>query len=212
MIRYTASTHIGVSRNHNFFFYRKQLRGAIRHMKDLLRIFIAFFRVGALTFGGGYAMVPILRREAMLKHNWVTEEEMMDYYAVAQCIPGIIAVNTASFIGHKVKKIPGALAAALGVAFPSLIIIIAIAAILNNFIENPYVRHAFAGIMVVVCALILDAVLKMRKTGIKDIVGWVLFIAALGASLFLRLSPIWIVAAAAPLGILLSALKVIKVK
>ena len=180
-------------------------------MKDLWCIFTSFFRVGALTFGGGYAMIPILRREAMHKRNWVSEEEMMDYYAIAQCIPGIIAVNTASFIGLKVKKIPGALAAALGVALPSLIIIIAIAAVLNNFIESPYVRHAFAGIMVVVCALILDAVLKMRKTGIRDVAGWILFVAALGASLFLKLSPIWIVAAAAPLGILLSAMKVIKV-
>ena len=104
-------------------------------MKELVKLFLAFARIGGLTFGGGYAMLPMLQREAVEKNGWVSEEELMDYYAVGQCIPGVIAVNTATFIGTKAKGLPGAIAASLGVISPSLVIIIAIAAFIQSFSE-----------------------------------------------------------------------------
>ena len=108
-------------------------------------LFLTFAKVGVLTFGGGYAMLPILQREVAENKKWATEEELMDYYAIGQCTPGVIAVNTATFIGRKVKGLAGSILATLGVVFPSLVIIIAIAAFVNNFADSPIVQNAFAG-------------------------------------------------------------------
>ena len=130
-------------------------------MKLLWELFLAFARVGVMTFGGGYAMIPILEREIVDKHGWATEEELMDYYAVGQCTPGVIAVNTATFIGYKYKGVAGGIAATLGVVFPSVVIITLIAGILTNFADVPAVKSAFAGIRVCVSVLIFNAVLKL---------------------------------------------------
>ena len=130
-------------------------------MKEYMELFMAFARVGVLTFGGGYAMLPILQREVAEKKNWVTEEELMDYYAIGQCTPGVIAVNTATFVGQKRKGIPGGIIATLGVVFPSLIIISVIAAFISNFSDMAVVQNAFAGIRACVCVLIFNAVLKL---------------------------------------------------
>jgi chromate transporter len=102
-------------------------------MKELLQMFWAFSKIGALTFGGGYAMLPIVQREIVETYGWVTDEEVLDYYALAQCSPGVIAVNTAAFIGYKKRGTLGAAVAALGVAFPSLIIILLIASFIAGF-------------------------------------------------------------------------------
>ena len=104
-------------------------------MKDLFQLFFSFARIGGFTFGGGYAMLPMLQKEIVEKFGWVTEDELMDYYAIGQCTPGIIAVNTATFVGYKLKKLPGAIVATLGVITPSIIIITLIAAFLQNFAE-----------------------------------------------------------------------------
>ena len=117
-------------------------------MKQYWELFLAFARVGVMTFGGGYAMIPILEREIVDKHGWATEEELMDYYAVGQCTPGIIAVNTATFIGYKLLGAPGGIVATLGVIFPSVVIITVIAGVLKTFAEVPAVKSAFAGIRV----------------------------------------------------------------
>nr|MDD6335360.1 chromate transporter [bacterium] len=119
-------------------------------MRDFLELFMIFFRVGICTFGGGYAMLPILQQELVDKRHRISMEEVMDYYAVAQCMPGIIAVNTSSLIGHKLKGTWGAVAAALGIVFPSLLIIMAISAFLQQFSHIVWVGHAFAGIRVAV--------------------------------------------------------------
>ena len=137
-------------------------------MKTLIDLFFTFCRIGGLTFGGGYAMLPIIQKEIVEEKKWATEEEVLDYYAVGQCTPGIIAVNTATFIGYKVHGIIGAIVATLGVVFPSLIIITIIAALLKNFANYSIVQHAFSGIRVVVIALIVSAILKLAKTGIIE--------------------------------------------
>ena len=131
-------------------------------------LFLTFARVGVCTFGGGYAMLPILQREVVEKKGWATDEELTDYFAVGQCTPGIIAVNTATFIGYKYRGVPGGVLATLGVVFPSLIIITAIAAFLSNFADIPVVQHALAGINAAVVALIASSVVKLGKSTLKN--------------------------------------------
>lgn len=142
-------------------------KGTIR-LKELLDLFLTFARVGGLTFGGGYAMLPMLQQEVVGKRHWATEEEIMDYYALGQCTPGIIAVNVATFIGYKNRGVIGAIAATAGMIFPSLIIITLIAAFLQNFAELELVKNAFAGIRVCVGVLVLDAVKTLWKKGVID--------------------------------------------
>lgn len=170
-------------------------------MKELVELFLAFARIGGLTFGGGYAMLPMLQREAVEKKGWVTEEELMDYYAVGQCIPGVIAVNTAVFIGTKAKGLAGAIAASFGVISPSIVIIVAIAAFIQSFSELPIVQNAFAGIRVGVCVLILSAVLKLFKKAIIDKFTFGLFAVVFALSIFTDISPILFVILAAIAGI-----------
>jgi len=135
-------------------------------VKELLEIFLLFFKMGAVTFGGGYSMLPILRREIVARRAWLTEEQVIDFFAVGQTLPGIIASNVSVFIGYQRRKTPGAIAAALGVVTPSIIIITLIAALMQDFQNNPLVRHAFKAISICVCALILDAVISMWKRGV----------------------------------------------
>lgn len=113
-------------------------------------------------------MLPILQREIVEKKGWATEGELADYFAIGQCTPGVIAVNTATFVGQKQKGVPGGILATLGLVFPSLVIIMAIAAFLQNFASLPVVIHAFAGVRACVCALILSSVLKLRKGSLVD--------------------------------------------
>lgn len=137
-------------------------------MNLYLDLFLTFARVGVCTFGGGYAMLPILQREIVEKKEWATEAELTDYFAIGQCTPGVIAVNTATFVGQKQKSIPGGIVATLGLVFPSIVIILVIAAFLQNFADLPVVIHAFAGVRACVCALILSSVLKLRKSSLVD--------------------------------------------
>jgi chromate transporter len=136
-------------------------------VNELWQLFITFAKIGVMTFGGGAAMLPMLQRELVDNRGWVEEEELMDYYAIGQCTPGVIAVNTSTFIGHKLAGIPGALAASLGFISPSILIITVIAAFLESFASNVYVAHALAGIRVCVCVLILDSVLKLGKKSVQ---------------------------------------------
>lgn len=157
-------------------------------MNIYLDLFLTFAKVGVCTFGGGYAMLPILQREVVEKKGWATEEELTDYFAIGQCTPGIIAVNTATFIGHKYKEIAGGILATLGVVFPSLIIITIIAAFLQNFASYPVVAHALAGINAAVVALIAVSVFKLGKSTLKGkIAPWifiVVLVLAQGGGLF----------------------------
>lgn len=146
---------------------------------ELFRMFLTFAKVGVMTFGGGYAMLPILQREIVEKHKWATDAELTDYFAIGQCTPGIIAVNTATFIGRKLKGIPGGIVATLGVVFPSLVIITLIAAFLTNFAEIPIVRNALAGVNACVIALIASSVIKLGKTTLKNSPSVVIFLCVL---------------------------------
>ena len=170
-------------------------------MKDLLDLFLAFFRVGLLTFGGGYAMLPMLQREVVDKTHWVTEEELLDCYAIGQCTPGVIAVNTATYVGYQRKGITGSIVSTVGVVFPSLIIISVIALFLRSFADNVYVHHAFAGIRVAVGVLVCDALIKLYKKGVKGALGNGIFVAAALFALLTDFSPVWVVLAAIVLGV-----------
>ncbi len=174
-------------------------------LKLLASLFLSFARVGVLTFGGGYAMLPMLQREVVEKRGWATEEELADYYAIGQCTPGVIAVNTATFIGQKLGGTACAAAATLGVVFPSLVIITVIAAVLRNFAELSVVRNAFAGIRVCVCALILNAVVKLWKKAVVDVPTLIIFLAVFALAVFTKLSPVVFVLAAALAGVALKA-------
>ena len=143
--------------------------------KKISDLYISFFKIGGLTFGGGLAMLPMLQREVVKKHGWGTEEELLDIYAIGQCTPGIIAVNTATYVGYQQAGFLGSVAGTLGMVSPSLIIICLVASILNNFIHMPVVLHALAGIRIVVCALMLNTVFTMAKKGIIDKLGALVF-------------------------------------
>ena len=176
-------------------------------MRLLWDLFFTFFRIGGLTFGGGYAMLPMLQNELVEKRKWTTEEELLDYYAVGQCTPGIIAVNTATFVGQKTKGFWGAVFATAGVVFPSLVIISIIAGFIQNFSHLEWVQHAFAGIRVAVAVLVVNAVLKLWKSGIKDILGIIIFIVTFVVSAVFSLSPVFVVIAAILVGILAGQVK-----
>lgn len=169
--------------------------------KELWIIFKTFFKMGAVTFGGGYAMLPILRREIVEKYKWMSEEQVMDFYAISQGLPGIIAINVAVFIGYTRQRVLGAITAAFGMVTPSVVIITIIAMFLSNFQDNVYVRHALSGVSVCVCALILDAVVGMWKKGVKDKFGIFLFTMMLLIMTFTSISPILLVIVSAISGI-----------
>lgn len=132
-------------------------------MREFWELYTTFFRIGGLTFGGGLTMLPMLKYELVQKKNWVEEDDLLNYYAVGQCTPGIIAVNVSTFVGYKRKGIPGAIVSTFGMISPSLIIVSILAMFIQQFMDNPYVAHAVGGIKVVVCALMLNTVLTMGK-------------------------------------------------
>lgn len=171
-------------------------------MKLLVDLFVTFAKMGAITFGGGYAMLPIIQKEVVEKKKWATNDEVVDYYAVGQCTPGVIAVNTATFIGYRLKGIAGGIVATLGVVFPSLVIIMVIAAFLKNFADFEIVKHAFGGIRVAVVALILSSIIKLWKSSIKNYIGVIIAVAAFIVGGILKISPVYIVIAAGIVGVL----------
>ena len=176
--------------------------------KTLGGLFVTFAKMGAITFGGGMAMLPILQREVVYTRHWVTEEELIDYYAIGQCTPGIIAVNTSTFIGQKRGGIPGGIVATLGMVFPSLVFISIIAGLLSNFAEIPAVQNAFAGIQVCVCVLIFNATLKLLKKSVIDRRTAVIFSLVLAGSVVVNLSPVWFVLLSACAGAALKAFEI----
>ena len=137
-------------------------------MNKYLDLFLTFAKIGVCTFGGGYAMLPIMQRELVENKGWTTEDQLADYYAVGQCTPGVIAVNSATFVGSAKAGIAGGIIATLGVVFPSIVIILVIAAFLSNFMHIQWVIHAFDGIRAGVVALILTSVIKLFKGAVKD--------------------------------------------
>lgn len=177
-------------------------------MNMYLKLFISFARIGVMTFGGAPAMLPMLERELVEKRKWVTEEEILDYFAIGQCTPGIIAVNTATFVGQKFKGVLGGIIATLGMVFPSLVIIDLIAILLSNFANIAWVQSAFAGIRIAVCALVLNALFKLVKKACVDTKTIIIFVCVTLATIFVNLSPIVFVVLAGIAGVVIKNLEV----
>ena len=175
-------------------------------MKILWELFSTWFKMGAFTFGGGYAMLPMIQREVIEKHHWVTEDDIMDYYAIGQVTPGIIAVNTATFVGYDVAGIVGGIVATLGVITPSLIIISIIAGLITNFSELAVVQHALKGIQVAVCVLMFHAVVNLFKKGVKTVPTFLIFLFAFLLAYFTSIPTIVLVVIAGVVGYVLTIL------
>ena len=166
-------------------------------MKELFKLYCLFLKMGLFTFGGGYAMLPILQHEIVEKRKWISKEELLNYYSIGQCTPGIIAVNTSSFVGYRKKGILGLISATLGVISPSIIIIIFVAALLQKYMANQYIQWAFDGIRISVVALIVSTVIDMWKSGVKNIRDYAVFATSLFLLAVFNLSAVFIVILAA---------------
>ena len=173
----------------------------------LTQIFLCFAKVGALTFGGGYTMLPLLQREAVERQGWLKDKDITDYYALSQCSPGLIAVNMAVYIGYPLRGIAGALAAALGVIAPSVLVILLVASLLQKYAQAALVGQAFRAIRVAVAALVCQAVYRLYRSGVADKFALTIFGAALILGLFNIIHPILVIVAAAIGGITVQTVK-----
>ena len=171
---------------------------------EYLEIFWTMFKIGITTFGGGYAMVAIIERELGQKKQWIRSEELLDYIAISQITPGVIAVNVSTFVGRKRKGVPGAILATLGVITPSIIIIMIIAAFLVNFSDNEYVQHAFAGIRVCVCVLIINATVGFIRKTVIDLLTLAVFLCVFILAAFTRIETVYFVLAVIAVSIVLT--------
>lgn len=172
-------------------------------MKELFDLYVTFFRIGGLTFGGGLTMLPMLKYELVEQKGWVEEDELLDYYAIGQCTPGIIAVNVSTFIGYKRKGIPGAVFSTLGMVSPSLIIVSILAVFMEQFLSSTVMGHALAGIKAVVCALMLNTVVTLAKKSFLNALCVVIAAAAFAAAVFTPVPTVALVIAAGILGVIL---------
>lgn len=169
-----------------------------------LKLFVSFFKIGLFTYGGGYAMMPLLDKEVVQKRQWMSLNEVMDFYAIGQVIPGIIAINTALFVGYKKKKHLGALVSVLGFILPSIIIITVLYNTLLKLDQYPWVQHAFSGIRIAVSALIFNTVYSMLKKGVIDKITALFFALTVILVFYFKINPIYPIVVAGALGILVS--------
>lgn len=181
-------------------------------VKKLLSLFLTFAKIGGITFGGGLTMLPLLTKEIVEKKKWATEEELLDYYAVGQCTPGIIAVNTATFIGYYQAGILGGIFATLGMVAPSIVIITIVASVLQTFMDYPIVASALTGINAIVCALLAHTVITLGKKSLINVVSVVLFIIGLIACFVFDVTPVLLVVFGGVVGIIYSKIKEVKAK
>jgi chromate transporter len=172
-------------------------------MKNRFELLITFLKMGVLTFGGGYAMIPVVERELVNKRGWTSMDEVMDYYTIAQVTPGIIAVNLSTFIGCKRAGVLGGFLATVGFVLPGVSFITIIAVFLTNFADLPVVQHAFTGIRVAICALVVNMVIRLAKGVFKNRIAVVLYIAVFALSAVWSVSPMLLVIASGLLGLLL---------
>lgn len=173
-------------------------------MKRIFSLFWVFFRIGAFTFGGGYAMIPLISEETVNKKKWISESDILDIIAIAESTPGPVAINSATFVGYRVAGFWGAFAATLGVVTPSFVIILIISYILNEFKELKAVQYAFNGIRAGVLALIIKALLKMYKQCPKGAFYYVIMALCFVAVAFLNIPVIYCIIGCAALGLIYS--------
>jgi chromate transporter len=172
-------------------------------LKLLWQLYISFFKVGLFTFGGGLSMFPMLEREVIARRKWCTKEEILDYYAVGQCTPGIIAVDVSTFIGYRMKKTLGAVTAPLGVITPGLIVMVLLSTVLRFLTAYPAMQSAFVGIRVAVCAMITASVVRILRESVKNL--WQLGLAVISflvVAVF-GANPVWVVVGACLAGLTL---------
>ena len=181
-------------------------------LKKLLSLFFTFAKIGGITFGGGLTMLPLLTREIVQKKKWATEEELLDYYAVGQCTPGIIAVNTATFIGYYQAGVIGGIFATLGMVAPSIVIITVVASVLQSFMDYPVVASALSGINAIVCALLAHTVITLGRKSLVNVISVVLFIIGLIACFVFDITPILLVIFGGIVGVVCSKIKEGKAK
>mgnify|MGYP006391893771 CR=1 FL=1 len=179
----------------------------MKMVKKLLGLFFTFAKIGGITFGGGLTMLPLLTREIVEKRKWAKEEELLDYYAVGQCTPGIIAVNTATLVGYYQAGGLGGIFATLGMIAPSIIIITIVASVLQSFMDYPIVASALTGINAVVCALLSHTVITLARKSLVNVISVVLFIIGLVACFVFNITPILLVVFGAVVGIIYSKVK-----
>lgn len=173
-------------------------------MKRLFEIFGVFFKIGLFTIGGGYAMLPIIQKEVVETKGWMTDEEFLDAISLTNSLPGPLATNSATFVGYRVAKAPGSVAAVLGAATPSVVIILLIAMVFQNIMDYPVVSYVFDGVRPAVVALILYAVIKLaRSARVGEYFNWVIALLGFAAISVFGLHPILVVVGAALYGLLL---------
>jgi chromate transporter len=172
-------------------------------VREYFELFWAFVVIGASTFGGGYAIVPVLERELIKKRGWITMDDVLDFYTIAQITPGIIAVNIATFTGCKRKNIVGGIIATMGLILPGVSLMLLVSLFFKRFAEYPMVRHALAGIRLAVCALILDTSLKLIKGFFKNYKSMIIWIIAFALSAVFAASPVYVILGAGLAGFLL---------
>lgn len=179
----------------------------MKRIKNLLQLYWSFFKIGGLTFGGGLSMLPMLERELVQKRKWVTEDEILDCYAIGQCTPGIIAVNTATFVGYKKEKISGGIFATLGMISPSIIVISLVAAFFEIFLTNKWFAHALMGVRSVVCAMLADTIINLGKKCLKTPFAWSVCVAVLILGFFTKIPTVVLVLTAAATGVVFNEIK-----
>ena len=181
-------------------------------VKKLLSLFLTFAKIGGITFGGGLTMLPLLTKEIVEKKKWSTEEELLDYYAVGQCTPGIIAVNTATFIGYYQAGVLGGIFATLGMVAPSIVIITIVASVLQSFMDYPIVASALTGINAIVCALLSHTVITLARKSLVNVISVVLFMIGLVACFVLDITPILLFVFGGVVGVVYNKIKGVKSK
>ena len=174
------------------------------YLKTLWQLFSVLFRVGLCTFGGGIAMLPILELELVEKRKWTTSEELLDWFAIGQSTPGIIAVNVATFTGYKKAGVAGGIVGTFGMVLPSIIIITVIALFINNFADIPWVKRALMGINISVAAILTSAVYKFSKKSVKNIFGFILLLISFLLIFVFNVGTIWIILGSSLLGIIIA--------
>lgn len=182
----------------------------IAKIKLLRDIFFTFLKISPSTFGGGYAMLALIEAEVVRKHRWITEEDIVDIFTVAQSVPGAVAINSAIFVGYRISGVVGAIIAMLGIVLPTLIIVIIVSFFYHAFQHNPIVKSAFNGIGAAVIALILQAAYTIGKTSLIDLTTWILAIISIIVLLFLTINPIFIIIFGIIVGLGISKIKKIK--
>lgn len=178
-----------------------------QNLLEYLELYWVMFKIGICTFGGGYAMVSIIYKELGEKKKWIDEDTLLDYIAISQITPGIVAINISTFVGNKRKGIIGGIVSTLAVVTPSLIIITIIAAVLSNFYENEYVQHAFAGIRICVCVLIVNATVGFLKKSVIDVLTLIVFLCVFVVAAFTSIQTIYIVLVVIALSVIITVIK-----